>query len=172
MRSTLALAAFLSAAVLQGGQVPDAVDPVLIPAYKLIAPGLVAAGQPAPDALARLGAMGFKTVLNLRLPNEGGPANERSVVEDQGLRYVSIPVTSASLSLNDLAAIEKVLDDPAAAPILFHCASSNRIGGVWAAILVRKGKSLDAALAAGREAGLRSTTMEEAVRRLVAPKAP
>ena len=172
MRPTLALAALLSAAGLHGGQVPDAVDPALIPAYKVIAPGLVAAGQPVPDALARLGTMGFKTVLNLRLPDEGGPANERSVVEGQGLRYVSIPVTSASLSLDDLAAIEKVLDDPAAAPVLFHCASSNRIGGVWAAIQVRKGKSLDAALAAGREAGLRSTTMEDAVRRLVAPKNP
>jgi uncharacterized protein (TIGR01244 family) len=172
MRPTLALAAFLSAAVLHGGQVPDAVDPALIPAYKVIAPGLAAAGQPVPDALARLGTWGFKTVLNLRLPNEGGPANERSVVESQGLRYVSIPVTSASLSLDDLAAIEKVLDDPAAAPVLFHCASSNRVGGVWAAIQVRKKKSLDAALAAGREAGLRSTTMEDAVRRLVAPKAP
>jgi hypothetical protein len=37
---------------------------------------------------------------------------------------------------------------------------------------VRKGKSLDDALAAGREAGLRSPVLEEAVRKLAAPKAP
>ena len=171
MRFALVLAACLSAAVLHA-QVPETVDPGQIPSYKVIAPGIVAAGQPAPDVLPKLGAMGFKTVLNLRMPDEGGPANEREVVEGQGLRYVSVPVTAASLSLADVLAIEKVLNDPAAAPVLFHCASSNRTGGVWAVIQARKGKSLDAALAAGREAGLRGATMEDAVRRLVAPKAP
>jgi len=65
-----------------------------------------------------------------------------------------------------------VLDDPAAAPVLFHCTTSNRVGAVWALVQVRKGRSLDAALAAGREAGLRSPVLEEAVRKLAAPKAP
>jgi uncharacterized protein (TIGR01244 family) len=171
MRSTLALLLLSSAAVVCAG-VAETVDPAQIPAYKVIAPGIVAAGQPAPDVLPKLGAMGFKTVLNLRMPDEGGPANEREVVEGQGLRYVSVPVTAASLSLADVLAIEKVLDDPAAGPVLFHCASSNRTGGVWAVIQARKGKSLDAALAAGREAGLKGATMEDAVRRLVTPKAP
>jgi uncharacterized protein (TIGR01244 family) len=171
MRFALLLAACSSAAVLHA-QVPEAVDPGQIPSYKVIAPGIVAAGQPAPDVLPKLGAMGFKTVLNLRMPDEGGPANEREVVESQGLRYVSVPVTAASLSLADVLAIEKLLDDPGAGPVLFHCASSNRIGGVWAVIQARKGKSLDAALATGREAGLKSGPMEDAVRRLVAPKAP
>jgi uncharacterized protein (TIGR01244 family) len=93
------------------------------------------------------------------------------VVESQGLRYVSVPVKPASLSLADVATIETVLNDPAAGPVLFHCASSNRIGGVWAVIQARKGKPLDAALAAGREAGLQSASMEEAVRRLLAAPA-
>ena len=171
MRSSLVLAACLSAAVLHA-QVPQSVDPGQIPSYKVIAPGIVAAGQPGPEALPKLGAMGFKTVLNLRMPAEGGPANEREVVEGQGLRYVSVPVTAASLSLADVFAIEKVLADPDAAPVLFHCASSNRTGGVWAVIQARKGKSLDAALASGREAGLMGATMEDAVRRLAAPKTP
>jgi uncharacterized protein (TIGR01244 family) len=138
----------------------------------VIAPGIVAAGQPGPEALPKLGAMGFKTVLNLRMPAEGGPANEREVVEGQGLRYVSVPMTAASFSLADVEAVEKVIGDPTAGPILFHCASSNRVGGVWAVIQARKGRSLDAALAAGREAGLMGATMEDAVRRLAAPKTP
>jgi uncharacterized protein (TIGR01244 family) len=171
MRHALVFAACLSAAVLHA-QVPQSVDPGQIPAYQLIAPGIVAAGQPAPDVLPKLGAMGFKTVLNLRMPDEGGPANEREVVESQGLRYVSVPMTAASFSLADVEAVEKVIGDPAAGPVLFHCASSNRVGGTWAVIQARKGKSLDAALAAGREAGLKSATMEDAVRRLVALKTP
>jgi uncharacterized protein (TIGR01244 family) len=167
MRSTLALLLLLPATVASAG-VPETVDPTQIPNYKVIAPGIVAAGQPAAEVLPKLGAMGFKTVLNIRTPGEGGP-DERPVVEGQGLRYVSVPVTAASLSLADVLAIEKVLDDPAASPVLFHCASSNRIGGVWAVIQARKGMALDAALAAGREAGLKGATMEDAVRRLVAP---
>jgi len=171
MRQAPILAAFLSAAVVQA-QVPQSVDPGQIPAYKPIAPGIVAAGQPAPDVLPKLGAMGFKTVLNLRMPDEGGPANEREIVESQGLRYVSVPVTAASLSLTDILAIERVLDDAEAGPVLFHCAASSRVGAAWAVIQARKGKSLDAALAAGRDAGLKGARMEDAVRRLVAPKSP
>jgi len=166
MRFALTLAACLAAA-LGHAQVPQAVDPAEIPAYKPIAPGIVAAGQPAPAVLPKLGAMGFKTVINLRTSGEGGPANEQQVVESQGLSYVSVPVT-ASFGLSDVEAVEKVIADPAAAPILFHCASSNRVGAVWAVIVARRGAGLDEALAAGREAGLRSPVLEDAVRRVLA----
>jgi protein tyrosine phosphatase (PTP) superfamily phosphohydrolase (DUF442 family) len=59
------------------------------------------------------------------------------------------------------------LDEPSAGPILFHCASSNRVGGAWAVIQARKGKGPDEAVAAGREAGLHSPQMEAAVRRVL-----
>ncbi len=167
MRLTLVLTACLSAAALHA-QVPDAVDPGQIPNYKVIAPGLVAAGQPAPEALAKLSSMGFKTVLNLRMPGEGGASNERELVEGQGLRYVSVPMTAATFSLADVQAVEKVIGDPAAGPILLHCASSNRVGGTWAAILARRGQPLDEALTQGRKAGLTSAPMEEAVKRVLA----
>jgi uncharacterized protein (TIGR01244 family) len=167
MRSALVLAACLLAAPIHA-QVPQAVDPAQIPAYQVIAPGIVAAGQPAAAVLPNLAAMGFKTVLNLRMPDEGGPANEREVVESQGLRYVSVPVGPGRFGLAEVESVEKVIGDPAAGPILFHCASSNRVGAAWAAVLARRGKSLDEALAAGREAGLKSGAMEEAVRRIVA----
>ena len=57
-------------------------------------------------------------------------------MEAQGLRYVWVPVTPDTLSLADVEAVEKVLDDPASGPVLLHCVSSNRVGGVWA---VRRG---------------------------------
>ena len=170
MRPALVVAACLSPVWLHA-QVPAAVDPGQIPNYKLIAPGIAAAGQPSPEVLAKLGSMGFKTVLNLRQPEEGGPANERELVEGQGLRYVSVPMTAATFSLADVLAVEKVLNDPAAGPVLFHCASANRVGGTWAAVLARRGQSLDDALARGREAGLRAGAMEEAVKRVLAAPA-
>lgn len=171
MRVVTVLAVSLCAATVSA-QIPEAVAPAEIPNYKLIAPGLAAAGQPAAEVLPKLGAMGFKTVINLRTPAEAAPANEQEVVEGQGLRYLSLPMTPATFSLADVEAVEKVLADPSSGPVLLHCASANRVGATWAAILARRGKSLDEALAAGREAGLRSPALEDAVKRVVAPPSP
>jgi len=55
MRPALVLAACLSASV-SSAQAPDAVDPGLIPYYKLISPGIAAAGQPSTQALPKLAA--------------------------------------------------------------------------------------------------------------------
>jgi uncharacterized protein (TIGR01244 family) len=168
MRQKLLLLLLLPAAAAWAG-VPEAVDPAQIPNYRVISPGIAAAGQPATDAVHKLSAMGFRTVINIRTPEEGGLVDERAIVESQGLRYVSIPVTAKSLSPADVIAVEKVLDDPTAGPVLFHCASANRVGGIWALVQARRGKDPEAALAAGREAGLKPGAMEEAVRRLLAP---
>jgi uncharacterized protein (TIGR01244 family) len=152
---------------------PQTVDAGSIPNYRLVHPGLAAAGQPAPEALAKLAAVGFRTVVNLRSEKEvPSPVEERATVEAQGLRYVWVPITAESFSLADVEAVEKVLRDPAKGPVLLHCASSNRVGAVWAAIQAREGKPLEEALAAGREAGLRSPQLEEAVRRMVEAPAP
>jgi uncharacterized protein (TIGR01244 family) len=171
MKTPLLFAAVALGAASASAGVPEAVDPAFIPAYRLIQPGLAAAGQPTPEALRGLEGMGFRTVVNLR-PEKEGPPDERAVVEAQGLRYVSIPVTADTFSLADVEAIEKVLDDPAAAPVLLHCGSSNRVGGAWAVIQARKGKSLEEAEAAGRAAGLHSPQMEAAVRRVLGMPAP
>jgi uncharacterized protein (TIGR01244 family) len=164
MKASLRLLLVLASPAAAG--VPESVDPAQIPAYRLLRPGLAAAAQPSPEALARLGEMGFRTVVNLRTEKEGAPT-EAPAVEGQGLRYVWIPMTPDTFSLADVEAVERVLDDPAAAPVLLHCASANRVGGVWAVLQARKGKGLEEALAAGREAGMHSPQMEAAVRRVL-----
>jgi uncharacterized protein (TIGR01244 family) len=121
--------------------------------------------------LARLGEMGFRTVVNLRTEKEGA-AEERAVVEAQGLRYVWVPVTADSFSPADVDAVQKVLDDRSSGPVLLHCASANRVGAVWAVIQSRQGRTLDEALAAGRAAGLSSPPMEAAVRRVLGVPEP
>ena len=169
MRKTLLLCLLTAAAVSAADGVPETVDPAQIPHYKKISPTLAAAGQPSAEALPKLGALGFKTVINLRMPTEDQPADERAIVEGQGLRYVAVPFTSSSLSQADVDAVAKVLDDPASGPVLLHCARSVRVGAMWSLIQLRKGKTLEEALAAGREAGNKSPALEEAVRRLAAP---
>ena len=145
---------------------PDSLDASRIPAYRLVRPDLATGGQPTAETLAQLKSLGFKTVVNLRTPQEGA-AEERAAVEAQGLRYVNVPFTLETFSLADVEAVEKVLADPSAGPVLLHCHSSNRVGAVWAAIQARQGRGFDEALAAGREAGLRSAPMIAALRRVL-----
>jgi len=171
MKGLPIVVALVAVAAATAAEPPQAVEAGSIPNYRLLQPGLATAGQPAPEALAKLKDMGFRTVVNLRTAQEGA-AEERAVVEAQGLRYDSVPVTADSLSLADAEAVEKVLHDPSSGLVLLHCASSNRVGAVWALIQAREGKTLDEALAAGREGGLKSPQLEAAVRRLLGSPAP
>lgn len=167
--SLFALAVFATAPL--GAEIPEAVDKAAIPNYRRIQPGLAAAGQPSPEAIARLKEMGFKTVINLRTEKEGGKAEEQSVAA-AGLRYVWVPVSADTLSAADVDVVAKVLDDPAAGPTLLHCASANRVGAVWAILQVRRGKSLEEAEAEGRAIGLASPVLQEAVRRVLGRSRP
>jgi uncharacterized protein (TIGR01244 family) len=148
-------------------EIPQTVDPAQIPNYRVVRPGLATAGKPSPEALGRLKAQGFKTVIDLRTEAEGTLA-EKQAVEAQGLRYVSVPVSPATFSMADAEAVAKVLNDPEARPILLHCSSANRVGAVWGVLEVRQGRTLEQAEAAAREIGLSGPTMVEAMRRVAA----
>lgn len=165
IRRLASLAALFSVAPVLAG-VPVAVDPAAIPNYQVVRPGLAFGGQPAREALERLDEMGFRTVINLRTEQEGAAQEER-IVRTQGLDYVWIPVTAATFSLEDVRAVERVLDDPDRAPVLLHCASASRVAAVWAAIQARDGRTLEEAEAAVRAAGLHSPSLWEAVLRVL-----
>lgn len=173
--SALAGAAEPPASLTTTPAVPANVEAALIPDYTRLTPALAAAGQPTPEAVAKLAAMGFKTVVNLRAESEPGVAGEAEALRAQGLDYVSVPVTADDFSLAVVAAVQRVLDDPARAPVLLHCNSSNRVGGVWAVIQARtRGLSAEDAVIEGRKAGLHSQAMIDAVTRVLgeAPPAP
>jgi uncharacterized protein (TIGR01244 family) len=150
--------------------VPQKVDS--IPNYTVIRSGLAAAGQPPADVLASLKDLGFKTVINIRTAGEPGYVDESAVLAAQGIRYVHVPVTSATFSAADVDAVRAVIDDPASGPVLLHCASANRVGAVWAAIQAGDGKSMDEALAEGRRVGLSGESMAAAVRRVATRPSP
>ena len=165
------MSALVLALLLVADEAPATMDPAAIPNYTRVRPGLAVAGKPSPEALAHLKQQGFKTVIDLRMPAEG-LEEEKASVEGQGLRYVSVPFTSASFSLADALKVKGVLDDPASGPVLLHCAAANRAGGVLAVIEAKNGKSLEQAIEEGKKAGLRSDAMVEAVKRALAEPAP
>jgi uncharacterized protein (TIGR01244 family) len=163
----IAFVAVWSASIAAAEDIPKSVAPEAIPNYTVVNPGLAAAGQPSPEALARLKSFGFKTVVNLRTPGEDKVVEkEAAIVTAQGLRYVSVPISPGTFSAADVAAVRKILDDDASAPVLLHCASANRVGGLWAAIEVSRGRRLEDAEAEGKRIGLHSQPMIDALHRV------
>jgi uncharacterized protein (TIGR01244 family) len=150
MINPLACAVALLAAAPSLAQIPESVDPAAIPNYKVIRPGLATAGQPTPEALQKLKEQGFKTVINLRSETEPGVKEEEAAVKALGLKYVSVPITPASLSQEHVDRVAKLLDDAATGPTLLHCGSANRVGAVWTVMQAQRGKSYEEAEAEGR----------------------
>ena len=127
-------------------------------------------GQPDEASLARLvSERGIGTVINIRYPEEMGRVDfdEPALVDSLGLRYVNIPVSPDSFSELDVARFAEVMAETDGA-VLLHCASSNRVGGMWAAYLaIHEGVDPGRAITLGRKAGLRSEGMVSATRRVV-----
>ena len=118
--------------------------------------GLVVAGQPATGDWAALAASGIRTVINLRPQAELQGRDERAEVAAAGMRYVELPVSGpADITSENAAALSKLLAQ-ADGPVLVHCASGNRVGGLLAVVMAQSGVPVSAALDFGRSAGMKS----------------
>ena len=127
-------------------------------------------GQPGASAFQRLvEEAGIETVINFRRPQEleNLDFDEPALATSLGVQYINIPIVPDTFSKADTDRLAAVLERTTG-PILMHCGSSNRVGGVWAAYLVRhRGVDVEEALQLGRAAGLRSESMEAAVMRVI-----
>lgn len=168
MPLTLLALALAAAASAQSNEI----DTSGLPNVSVAKPGLVAAGRPSPEAVASLKARGFRTVIDLRTPAEPGFAEEKTAVEAQGLRYVSVPVVGSAFSGKDVDAVKAALDQAPDGPILLHCASSNRVGAVWAVLQARSGMPLEDAMKEGSRVGLTNPALADAARRVAAEGTP
>jgi uncharacterized protein (TIGR01244 family) len=119
-------------------------------------PGVYTAGQPAAGDWSALADAGVRTVVNLRSAAEMKDRDEKAEVAAAGMRYVEIPIDGAGAinaeSANKLSAI---LSE--GAPVLVHCASANRAGGLLAVAMAQQGMPAEQALELGRSAGMKST---------------
>lgn len=136
-------------------------------------PGIMAAGQPTGEQIQLLAEEGYKTVIDLRPAEESRGFDEVNAAKQNGLAYLTVPVTPETL---DQATIDGFLETlkKAERPALVHCSSSNRVGALYYAWLVlEKGVAPEEALTRAKAAGLRSPELTEKVRKLVAErKAP
>ncbi|MBD6620660.1 phosphatase [Komarekiella sp. 'clone 1'] len=97
---------------------------------KKISDDLSASGQLTPEQLQQAADEGFKSVINLRSPDEQGfLSDEQQQAEAAGLQYANVPLkpTEPNQELTK-AALEEIADLPK--PILIHCAAGARASGI------------------------------------------
>ena len=127
-------------------------------------PGITSAGQPDQAALEAIAKEGFVAVIDLRGAEENRGLDEKTVVESLGMRYVSLPIATTDAmtyaTANSLDAILAEIDGP----VLLHCASGNRVGGVLALRERLNGASADEAYALGLAGGMTSEGVKDVVR--------
>lgn len=116
-------------------------------------------GATDPAAMAALRAQGFVSVINLRLDTEPGADVEagRAAAEAAGMRYIHIPFNVQEADDSVVDAFLAAVADPANQPVYIHCASANRVGGLWMAKRVlQDGWDMDRAQAEAEAIGLGS----------------
>ncbi|MDB9457967.1 sulfur transferase domain-containing protein [Dolichospermum circinale CS-1225] len=98
--------------------------------FKKVSDNLSIAGQISSEELKQLARGGFKSVLNLRSPDENGFFDdEKQEAQIVGLEYTNIPLNSQAPNPKLTAeAIQAVENLPK--PILIHCAGGARAGGI------------------------------------------
>ncbi|XHX76476.1 MAG: beta-lactamase hydrolase domain-containing protein [Stenomitos frigidus ULC029] len=114
----------------------------------------VAMGQVTPEELQQAAQEGFKSVLNLRSPEEDGfVSDEQQQAEKIGLKYVNVPVKPDGMS-DELA--DQVLQeiDQLPKPALIHCKSGMRSGAMTLMyVATQQGMTADEAMQKGKQMG-------------------
>ncbi len=133
-------------------------------------PQLLVSGQPTAAEIAALGRAGYRSVIDLRPPQEARGFDEKAAVATAGLRYENLPVTLPTL---DAAAVDRFLAvfRSAPRPVLLHCATANRAGALYYAWLVlERGVEPGAALERARAAGLQHPELVTKISAVVAER--
>ncbi len=132
-------------------------------------PGVATGGQPSAAHLIALARAGYRTVLDLRAPDEPRGFDESAAMRAAGLRYVTLPVTSATFVDSTFDAFRHAMRVAGPQGVFVHCASGNRVGAAMVPWLVLdRGWELERAIAAARVGGLRSAGLGEKARDYVA----
>jgi len=130
------------------------------------AEGITAAGQPDENGLKELADDGYAAVIDLRAAGEDRGIDEQGLVESLGMDYVSLPIAGrGAVNFENARKLDEILgryDQP----VLVHCASSNRVGALFALREKMNGADDEDALAFGRSAGM--TSLESTVKTRIA----
>lgn len=115
---------------------------------------LAVAGQVTKEQLQQAAQEGFKSVLNLRSPDEEGfLTEEQQQAEEVGLHYVNVPVQVSSISDESTTEVLEQIDK-LPKPALIHCGSAMRAGAMALMnVATRNGLTPEQAFAKAHEIG-------------------
>jgi len=115
-------------------------------------------GQPEQSQFRQMRDAGITTVVNLRGSDEFDEWSEAAVVTDLGMLYIHIPVAGPDgLTRQALEAFDRAVTLSGDEPTLYHCASGNRVGAMFALRAgLLEGKSLEEAMEVGHRHGMTS----------------
>lgn len=116
---------------------------------------LTTTGQVIPQQLEQARQEGFKSVLNLRSPDElGFVHNEQQVAESLGFKYVNVPLKLEDLDeelITEILTTLKALPKPT----VVHCAAAMRSTGIaLLSVAVEEGLTPEQTLEKARKLGL------------------
>lgn len=129
---------------------------------------LAVGGQPGREDLEGLKAEGYRSVVNLRLPEEESvlsPEQEGEAAKSIGLDYEHIPVASKDPKAEQVAAFREAMSK-LPKPVYVHCQGGGRAGAFSLMHLGREaGWSAEEAFREGEKAGYQceSPTMKQFV---------
>ncbi len=137
------------------GEVPWAEEiGSLVEHYDRRTPNIASSGAIDESAYGRLSQLGFVSVLDLRVPEEG-TEDERLEVEARGMRYFNVTMGYAVPTEEEIAAFARIVEDENNLPLLFHGVFANRAGAMWALYRAHRGMTPEQAYEEGRTAGLK-----------------
>jgi uncharacterized protein (TIGR01244 family) len=90
-------------------------------------------GATTPEAVPEIKKLGFKSIINLRLPSEPG-ANveaEAAAAKTAGINFYNIPFSGQSPDPKVADQFLSTITAPGNEPAYIHCAAGNRAGAMW-----------------------------------------
>lgn len=89
---------------------------------------IATSGQPTTEQFSGIASAGYSLVINLATPasNNWNP-DEKTLVENLGMEYVSIPIDWENPTLSDFDNLADLLDENAERKIWVHCAKNMRV---------------------------------------------
>jgi len=108
--------------------------------FRRVTETITTSGTVEASDLATLGAYGYDAVVNL-LPDrsEHAVADERAIVERQGLAYIAIPVDFRSPTREAFESFVVAMDAHEGDTVHVHCAANYRVSAFFALYAERKG---------------------------------
>ncbi len=115
--------------------------------YLKISDKIATAGQPSVEEFSHIKQAGYQLVINLALKDSSNAlANEKEIVETQGMQYVHIPVIWENPTEEKLQEFIQVMKTNADKKVFVHCAANKRVSAfIYLYRRYQEGKSEEAA---------------------------